>query len=113
MLILVFNALAASFHPTGLGCTHLDMVGKHAGTFFGISNTICNLSGFLVPLIAGFLTDGKAEDRMAWMPVWTMVTITQFSGAAVFWIFGDVTLQKWVLDEEVDETLISNDEMSG
>ena len=83
---------------------HLDMVGKHAGTFYGISNTAANLSGFLVPLIAGFLIEDAPEEKSSWFWVWMLAVITQFLGCFVFWQFADVKLQDWILEESNPET---------
>lgn len=86
------------------------MVGPHAGIFFGISNTAANIGGFLVPLVAGFLTEDDPESRSSWIWVWLLVVFTQFAGMLVFLGFADPVLQDWVL-EDVDRNGEIQDEV--
>jgi len=89
------------------------MVGPHAGIFFGISNTAANIGGFLVPLVAGFLTEDDPESRSSWVWVWLLVVFTQFAGMFVFLGLADPVLQDWVLEEnddrDQDEEILEND----
>lgn len=40
----------------GVFCSHQDISPQFAGTLYGVTNTLANITGFLAPAVIGFIT---------------------------------------------------------
>ena len=56
---MVLISLAISIHQLEMSCgffiSHSDLVGPYSGAAFGITNTLAQGPGFLVPLLVAYL----------------------------------------------------------
>jgi MFS family permease len=72
----------------------MDFAPKHAGAIFAVTNTVANLSGFLVPMLTGYLLD--VENSLSqWQLSFWISAMVYFPGWVIFQIWGTDKMQTW------------------
>lgn len=83
---------ATSFSIGGEAQIPLDISERYSGTIHAIGSSSA-ISGFIEPLIVGFLIRDHAADRFVWKRVWLGASAISLIGGLVFLIFADATIQ--------------------
>eukprot|EP00095_Tigriopus_kingsejongensis_P010564 maker-scaffold2286_size17589-snap-gene-0.3 protein:Tk10564 transcript:maker-scaffold2286_size17589-snap-gene-0.3-mRNA-1 annotation:"PREDICTED: sialin-like" len=102
ILQIVLISLANCVHQVkvtgGFYISHSDLVGPFAGVAFGITNTIAQLSGFVIPmLLAHFAPNGTPEE---WRIIFYIIATGQVMGAIIYAILGKAELQSWAMSKK-------------
>lgn len=92
--LLSLAGAALGVREVGFMVTHIDMSPDFAGTLLGVTNTIGNLPGFLMPYVAGVLTQEENSIR-TWSYFYYIACAVGVFCAAAFVIFGTAELQPW------------------
>lgn len=84
-LLCVSLAVACSgFHNSGVFINPQDIAPLHAGSVFGLMNTIGAIPGFLGVYLAGYVVDATRS----WSLIFYMTSLLNLVGCAAFLIFG-------------------------
>ncbi|KFM80289.1 putative inorganic phosphate cotransporter, partial [Stegodyphus mimosarum] len=86
---------------SGFNVTHVDMNPDLAGTTFGITNAISNLSGIIGPTVVGYFTASGAT-RANWSSVFYITAGVYTVCGAFFAMFASAELQPWIKHTEND-----------
>ncbi|XP_035223109.1 sialin-like isoform X3 [Stegodyphus dumicola] len=86
---------------SGFNVTHVDMNPDLAGTTFGITNAISNLSGIIGPAVVGYFTASGAT-RANWSSVFYITAGVYTVCGAFFAMFASAELQPWIKQTEND-----------
>uniref|UniRef100_A0A1E1X8L5 Putative permease of the major facilitator superfamily protein n=1 Tax=Amblyomma aureolatum TaxID=187763 RepID=A0A1E1X8L5_9ACAR len=94
VVLLSLAGAALGVREVGFMVTHIDMSPDFAGTLLGVTNTIGNLPGFLMPYVAGVLTSEENSIR-TWSYFYYIAAAVGIICAAAFLFFGTAELQPW------------------
>ncbi|XP_035221831.1 sialin-like isoform X1 [Stegodyphus dumicola] len=72
----------------------LDMTSEFAGTLMGMSCTIASTSGFIIPLVVGFITS-QEQTIAQWHKILYISAAVSIGSGVIFHIFGSAELQTW------------------
>eukprot|EP00095_Tigriopus_kingsejongensis_P000780 maker-scaffold67_size430214-snap-gene-2.7 protein:Tk00780 transcript:maker-scaffold67_size430214-snap-gene-2.7-mRNA-1 annotation:"AGAP006594-PB" len=102
---MVLITIAVSIHQlemsAGFFISHADLVGPFAGSAFGITNTIAQLPGFIIPmLVANFAPNGTLAE---WRIIFYIAAGSKVVGAIVYLLFGSLELQPWAMISPQDD----------
>lgn len=100
--LLSLAGAALGVREVGFMVTHIDMSPDFAGTLLGVTNTIGNLPGFLMPYVAGVLTSEENSIR-TWSYFYYIAAAVGIVCAAAFLFFGTAELQPWGKGAEAQE----------
>ncbi|GIY03574.1 hypothetical protein CEXT_105101 [Caerostris extrusa] len=95
------------FCYSGYMLATLDLSPEYAGTLMGIANTISNLTGFIVPLIVGALTDHQ-QTLHQWRYVFGITVLVLASTTFVFVFFSSAKKQDWAETTPSNSVFISS-----
>lgn len=94
VVLLSLAGAALGVREVGFMVTHIDMSPDFAGTLLGVTNTVGNLPGFLMPYVAGVLTSEENSIR-TWSYFYYIAAAVGIVCAAAFLFFGTAELQPW------------------
>lgn len=77
-----------------------DMTEEFAGTVFAVMNTLCSISGFVVPYFVGVIIDSNPNSMQLWSYSFYISAIIDIIGTIVFVLWASAEPQKW--EEEND-----------
>ena len=101
-LIIVLICLAGfftGFYFSGvLNPNILDLSPRHAGAFFGVCNTIANLSGFIAPQVTGALINGVEFTIDGWAPVWIVACVISIVSGVFYALVARADEQQWSIE---------------
>lgn len=89
----------------GYGVNAIDIAGKYAGVFYGISNTLATIPGIVVPYLVGVITKNGTKEE--WRIVFIIGAIVYLIGALpyIFWASGE--LEDWA--KEIPDEIENKD----
>lgn len=108
VVLLSLAGAALGVREVGFMVTHIDMSPDFAGTLLGVTNTIGNLPGFLMPYVAGVLTSEENSIR-TWSYFYYIAAAVGIICAAAFLFFGTAELQPWGRGAEAQEPVYTVD----
>lgn len=73
----------------------VDISPNFAGVSLGINSTFSTFSGFISPIIVGYLTTGRQQNVEPWKYVFLICAAMQISCGVIYMIFSESTLQPW------------------
>lgn len=79
----------------------LDMTEEFTGTVFAVMNTMCSISGFVVPYFVGILIESNPNSMRLWSNAFYMTAIIDIFGTIVFIVYASAEPQEWTSDEKV------------
>jgi len=86
-----------------------DMTEEFAGTVFAIMNSLCSISGFVVPYFVGLVIDSNPNSMRLWSIVFYISAIIDIFGTIVFVIYASAEPQNWeVPEDDLDEDVGHN-----
>nr|XP_042910673.1 putative inorganic phosphate cotransporter [Parasteatoda tepidariorum] len=95
IIALLCIAMALSgFAYSGYNVTHMDMCPDFAGTLYGVTNSIANISGVLAPMTVGILTSNSAT-LASWSKVFYTTAAVYIACGVIFAMFASAELQPW------------------
>ncbi|GFQ97416.1 hypothetical protein TNCT_257231 [Trichonephila clavata] len=94
VICFMFSTAIGGFCYSGYMLSHLDLSPEYAGTLMGIANTVSNLTGFIVPLIVGTLTD-QQQTLHQWRYVFGITVGVMSSTTVIFVLFSSAKKQDW------------------
>ena len=96
-----------------------DMTEEFAGTVFAVMNTLCSISGFVVPYFVGVIIDSNPNSMQLWSYSFYISAIIDIIGTIVFIFWASAEPQKWEEDDHkgeaddespsIDDTIHLND----
>jgi len=92
-----FLTLSLMLHgavSTGVLASVVDLAPNYAGVVLGVNTTISIMTGFVSPIIVGYITF-ENNSITAWQHIFEICAAMVLVCGAVFIFFGDSTLQKW------------------
>lgn len=89
-----------------------DLAPNFAGSLYGIANCIGSTSGFLSPLLVGFLTE-KNNGLHEWHLIFSIGAIVYIACGIVFCVFGSGEVQPWNDKEALSDGQQVQNEMNG
>ncbi|XP_064611627.1 sialin-like [Liolophura sinensis] len=110
---VIFLAVANGFLGlTRGGCmvNHVDFGRRYAGELYGITNTIANAPGMVVPIVNGALTPSGTREE--WLHVFMLCGILCFLGTVVFSSMGRGEPEPWAETPTTIELEDMNRDMS-
>ena len=107
----VISAGFIAFSVPGSKTSVLDFAPSYSGVIFGVSNTIANFSGFLAPMVTGYLLS-KENNLEQWQMAFWVSSIVYLPGFIVFQIFGTDQLQPWALEKKKEKSDIEMTQMT-
>jgi len=85
----------------------LDIGPDFAGIIFGVSNTVANIPGFIVPSIVGaILTDYSVTNQ--WYYVFSLGCGVHVLGSLLYLLKGSAELQDWAVAKSKKESEATN-----
>jgi len=105
LILLIFTSVFGILTTSGLLISFLDTCGQFSATVFGLSNSLANCTGFLVPALTGFFTD-QNQSRESWNLVLLVYIGFQISGAILFGCFMNCEQLEWTKENEDENPLI-------
>eukprot|EP00096_Caligus_rogercresseyi_P008336 TRINITY_DN269_c2_g1_i1.p1 TRINITY_DN269_c2_g1~~TRINITY_DN269_c2_g1_i1.p1 ORF type:complete len:500 (-),score=70.74 TRINITY_DN269_c2_g1_i1:268-1767(-) len=96
-------------NSSGFKVNHIDIASNFAGTLMGISNSIANITGIIVPSLAGVILN-KANNLESWKIVFLMASASYLIGNTVFVLFGSGKEQPWNHAQIEDEQYMIDEE---
>nr|CAI5841296.1 unnamed protein product [Callosobruchus analis] len=93
VLITLSLGLNGASTLTNLQNAH-DLAPNFAGTLYGIANCIGSTTGFISPLIVGYLTS-KHNGLHEWHTIFYIGASVYIGSGIIFWIFGSGDVQAW------------------
>jgi MFS family permease len=101
----------------------VDISPNFAGVSLGINSTFSTFSGFVSPMIVGYLTAGRQHNVEPWKYVFLICSAMQISCGIIYLLFSDSSLQPWNKPREsepkcetalhVKSATAENDELRG
>ncbi|ELT94081.1 hypothetical protein CAPTEDRAFT_139448, partial [Capitella teleta] len=115
--LIIVGSTMHGLSASGCIVSFLDYAPRYAGLLMGLCNPWGNIGGFLSPLFANLITNGKSSQKK-WNDVFFMGAGVVLAGPIVFAIFGSSEKQPWsdgyitedtrpiivVVDEEISES---------
>lgn len=98
MLAVVLFTISLMLHgsvSSGALASVVDISPNFAGVSLGINSTFSTFSGFISPLIVGYLTEGRQHNVEPWKYVFLICAAMQISCGIIYVIFSDSNLQPW------------------
>lgn len=110
-IAIILLVIGISFSSIPWGAGHLiainDISGPYSGIVFGISNTIGNLSGIIVPFIVAEITS-NSHTQVEWRQIFSITVGVGLFGSILWTFFSDSNLQKWAMNTSNKKEGISN-----
>ncbi|KAF8787708.1 putative inorganic phosphate cotransporter like protein [Argiope bruennichi] len=72
----------------------VDMSPTFAGTIMGVSSIVSSMSGFVMPILVGFLTNDE-QTLEQWNKVFFVSIGVVMTSGIIFSIFGSAEVQEW------------------
>lgn len=94
---VIFLTLSLALHgavSTGTLSSIVDIGPNYAGITLGIVSTVSIMTGFVSPIIVGFITF-ENQSVAAWQHIFEICAAMLFSCGAVYMWLNDTALQKW------------------
>ncbi|CAL1268950.1 unnamed protein product [Larinioides sclopetarius] len=112
VVFFMFSMAIGGFCYSGYMLATLDLSPEYAGTLMGIANTVSNLTGFIVPLIVGTLTEHQ-QTLQQWSYVFAITVLVLSSTSLVFLFFSSSKKQDWAeTSSSSNIVLITDKELS-
>ncbi|XP_040570382.1 sialin [Lepeophtheirus salmonis] len=112
VFFIVITIGVSGCNSSGFKVNHIDIASNYAGTLMGISNSVANITGIIVPSLAGIILN-RHNNLEHWRIVFLMASASYLIGNTVFVLFGSGKEQPWnhaqiedeqyMVDEEKDE----------
>lgn len=112
MLAVALLTISLMLHgsvSSGALASVVDISPNFAGVSLGINSTFSTFSGFISPLIVGYLTTGRQHNVEPWKYVFLICAAMQISCGVIYMIFSDSTIQPWNKPSEENTFEIEND----
>lgn len=103
MLAVALLTISLMLHgsvSSGALASVVDISPNFAGVSLGINSTFSTFSGFISPIIVGYLTTGRQHNVEPWKYVFLICAAMQISCGIIYMIFSDSTIQPWNKPEE-------------
>ncbi|XP_064480139.1 sialin-like [Ornithodoros turicata] len=100
--LLSLAGAALGVREVGFMVTHIDMSPDFAGTLLGVTNTIGNFPGFMMPYVAGVLTQDESSIR-TWSYFYYIAAAVGLICALAFLVFGTAELQPWGIRDGLEK----------
>uniref|UniRef100_T1JB41 Major facilitator superfamily (MFS) profile domain-containing protein n=1 Tax=Strigamia maritima TaxID=126957 RepID=T1JB41_STRMM len=97
-LTIVWLVLAGGFFGamyTALGVNHVDLSPNFSGILQGITLTIGNLAGILVPYVIGVIIQGQQRSRSSWDLAYYISASVLLLSTLIYVLFGSGEEQPW------------------
>lgn len=98
MLAVVLLTISLMLHgsvSSGALASVVDISPNFAGVSLGINSTFSTFSGFISPIIVGYLTTGRQHNVEPWKYVFLICSAMQISCGIIYMFFSDSTIQPW------------------
>ena len=79
-----------------------DMTEEFAGTVFAVMNTLCSISGFVVPYFVGVIIDSNPNSMRLWSYSFYTSAVIDILGTVVFILWASAEPQKWGMTDSND-----------
>ena len=109
VLLLTISLMLHGSVSSGALASVVDISPNYAGVTLGINSTFSTFSGFISPMIVGYLTSGRQHNVEPWKYVFLICAAMQISCGIIYLIFSDSTLQPWnmpIKEEKKNEDVI-------
>ncbi|XP_071481069.1 putative inorganic phosphate cotransporter, partial [Diadema antillarum] len=87
---------------SGIFVNAQDLAPRFNGTVFAVGNCLSVASGFIGPIIVGFITEDQSDPK-GWRVVFYTTAVLSLVGAFFFQMFGSGEVQAWALSRESKE----------
>lgn len=97
-LAVAFLTISLMLHgavSSGALASVVDISPNFAGVSLGINSSFSVLTGFISPIIVGYLTMGRQNSVEPWKYVFEICAAMQISCGILYLLFSDSNLQKW------------------
>ncbi|XP_055942792.1 sialin-like [Argiope bruennichi] len=108
VVFFMFSMAIGGFCYSGYMLSALDLSPEYAGTLMGIANTVSNLTGFIVPLIVGTLTD-QQQTLHQWRYVFGITVLVLSTTSLVFLFFSSSKKQDWAETSSPSTSMLITD----
>jgi MFS family permease len=98
LLAVVLLTISLMLHgsvSSGALASVVDISPNFAGVSLGINSTFSTFSGFISPIIVGYLTAGQQHSVEPWKYVFLICAAMQISCGIIYMIFSSSDLQSW------------------
>ncbi|CAG9799840.1 unnamed protein product [Chironomus riparius] len=95
VLLLTISLMLHGSVSSGALASVVDISPNFAGVSLGINSTFSTFSGFISPMIVGYLTSGRQHNVEPWKYVFLICATMQITCGIIYILFSDSTLQPW------------------
>jgi MFS family permease len=95
VVLLTISLMLHGSVSSGALASVVDISPNFAGVSLGINSTFSTFSGFVSPMIVGYLTAGRQNSVEPWKYVFLICSGMQISCGIIYLIFSESSLQPW------------------
>lgn len=103
VVLLTISLMLHGAVSSGALASVVDISPNFAGVSLGINSSFSVLTGFISPLIVGYLTFGRQNSIEPWKHVFAICATMQIICGISYLLFSDSTLQKWNKPQNLPE----------
>lgn len=103
VMAVIYLTISLMLHgavSSGALASVVDISPNFAGVSLGINSTFSTFSGFISPLIVGYLTFGRQNSVEPWKYVFEFCAAMQIFCGILYILFSDSNLQEWNKPQE-------------
>lgn len=104
-----FFTLSLALHgavSTGALASMVDIAPNYAGLTMGLASTVAIMSGFVSPIIVGYITY-ENQSILAWQRIFEIGAGMALSCGIIYMIFNDTSVQPWNRGQSEDDDVKS------
>ncbi|XP_071481071.1 sialin-like [Diadema antillarum] len=91
---------------SGIFVNAQDLAPRFNGTVFAVGNCLSVASGFIGPIVVGFITEDQTDPK-GWRVVFYTTAVLSLVGAFFFQLFGSGEVQAWALSPDERESKVN------
>lgn len=95
VILLTISLMLHGAVSSGALASVVDISPNFAGVSLGINSSFSVLTGFISPIIVGYLTHGRQHSVEPWKYVFEICAAMQISCGILYLLFSDSSLQEW------------------
>jgi ACS family sodium-dependent inorganic phosphate cotransporter len=86
-----------------------DMTEEFSGTVFAIMNSMCSISGFVVPYFVGLIIDNNPNSMRLWSYTFYLSAIIDIFGTIIFVVYASAEPQNWEISSDESDQDFENE----
>jgi MFS family permease len=106
--LLTISLMLHGAVSSGALASVVDISPNFAGVSLGINSSFSVFTGFISPLIVGYLTHGRQNSVEPWKYVFEICAAMQITCGILYLVFSDSSLQEWNKPQNVPQYALTS-----